>query len=343
MSDRIERSIVLATEHWGPELVTVARGADARGFARLWTTERPGRDALLRAAEVIMSTGQIGVGTGIAFAFTRSPVAMAGSVSELQRLSGGRFVLGLGTGTRGVRSRWYGESFDHPAPRLAEYADLVRQLLMPRDGALAFAGDYYDVEVPSFEVSFSGGGVPVYGSGLNPIMLKWMARRCNGVAIHPLAGAPAYLEAVAGPALAEGRGQAAGPVRLALWLLVSISDDAVAAEAAARRQLAFYFCTPSYRTVAEVCGWGPETEKLREEFKRTGPDWNKIGELVPEPMIEALCPAGSPSSVAAQVRDRMALLERYGIDEVVFEPAVMGSGLEETIAAFRHTVDTFGE
>lgn len=54
-------------------------------------------------------------------------------------------------------------------------------------------------------------------------------------------------------------------------------------------------------------------------------------------------PGRLPSSVAAQVRDRMALLERYGIDEVVFEPAVMGSGLEETIAAFRHTVDTFGE
>jgi 5,10-methylenetetrahydromethanopterin reductase len=339
----VNRSLVYATEVWGPEMIDVARTAERNGFHRLWTTERPGRDGLLRAAELALATERIGVGTGIVFAFTRNPVGMAGAAAELRRMSGGRFVLGLGTGTRGVRSRWYGESFEHPAPRLAEYADLVRALLRPREETLAFHGEYYQVEIPGFEMgSQTAEPVPVYGSGLNPTMLRIMARRCDGVAVHPLAGAPAYLAEVSGPALATGSEQGGRRLNAAAWLLVAVDADAERAHRMARRELAFYFSTPSYRAVAETCGWGDAAEALRAEFRRVGGDWDAVGRLVPQEMIDGLCPSGTPDDVAKLVDRRIETLAEHGIEEVVFEPAVIGTPREDVISSFRLIADALG-
>ena len=337
----MKKSLVFATDVWDAEMLAIGRLAEERGFHRLWTTERPGRDGLIRAAELAMSTQAIGVASGIAFAFTRNPVGMAGTVAELRRLSRGRFTLGLGTGTRGVRSQWYGESFDHPAPRLAEYADLVRAALAARSEPVDFSGTYYQAKIPAFELVGDGQNaapVPVYGSGLNPVMLRTMARRCDGVAVHPLACATAYLAEVAGPALAAGAAAAGRESHAAAWQLVAVDEAPERAVAAARRQLAFYFSTPSYRRVADICGWGEAAQAIREEFLKVGADWDTVGRLVPAEMIDDLCPSGTPDDVAKKISQRIEVLSRYGIDEVVFEPSAIGSQRTEVISAFRLAV-----
>jgi len=89
------RSVVFATDALEP-LVGLAKMAEDAGFDRVWTTEYPGRDAVARALAIALGTGRIGVGTGIAYAFTRAPLAMAGLAGDVQRLAGGRFALGLG-------------------------------------------------------------------------------------------------------------------------------------------------------------------------------------------------------------------------------------------------------
>jgi alkanesulfonate monooxygenase SsuD/methylene tetrahydromethanopterin reductase-like flavin-dependent oxidoreductase (luciferase family) len=337
----VKKSLVLATDVWDTEMLEVAKLAEERGLDRLWTTERPGRDGLIRAAELALSTSTIGIASGIAFSFTRNPVGLAGTVAELRRLSGGRFTLGLGTGTRGVRTRWYGESFEHPGPRLAEYADLVRAALGARSEPVDFAGTYYQVNIPAFELGGDGEApspVLVYGSGLNPVMLRIMAGRCDGVAVHPLACATDYLAQVAGPALAEGAAAVGRPLRAAAWQLVAVDDQPSRAAAAARRQLAFYFSTPSYRGVADICGWGEAAQAIREEFVRVGADWDTVGRQVPEEMIDDLCPSGTPDEVAKKIGKRIETLDRYGFDEIVLEPSVIGSPRSEVISSFRMAV-----
>lgn len=339
-------SIVLATSNvWGPEFLDIAQQAELAGFDRLWTTERAGRDGLIRAAEVAMATERIGVGTGITFAFTRNPVAMAGAAAELDRLSGQRFTLGLGTGTRGVR-RWFGEEFDHPAPRLAEYAALVRAALEPRTEGLKFEGRFYSAQVPSFEGVAGRGGsqapsprVPIYAGGLNRIMLTAMAQACDGVAVHPLAVGAAYMDSVVGPALSKGNeSRTAGAASVASWLLVSVDDDVQQAMLAARGQLAFYFCTPSYKAVADACGWGKVAETLQQEFSRIGPDWDTLGKLLPEAMVHEFCPAGTVTEVAAALNGFAERLAAHGVDEIVLEPAVMGRPPAEVVRAFQNAV-----
>jgi alkanesulfonate monooxygenase SsuD/methylene tetrahydromethanopterin reductase-like flavin-dependent oxidoreductase (luciferase family) len=241
-----------------------------------------------------------------------------------------------------VRERWYGETFENPAPRLAEYADLVREVLSPRDGPLKFEGRFYNIELPAYEGSPNDRANPVkvFGSGLNPTMLKTMSRRMDGLALHPLVIQPGYFTDVAAPALESGVDlRADGRPELAAWLLISVGRDAEAARAAARRQLAFYLSTPSYRAVAEASGWGDVVERLREQFKTVGAKWDELGRLLPQELVDGLCPSGMPDEVSEGIARIAAFLEPHRVTELVLEPCGVGVTDEEALQGFQYLVD----
>src|SRR5581483_10890278 len=222
------RSVVFATDALTP-LPELARAAEIAGFARVWTTEYPGRDAIARAAHLADATATIEVATGIAYAFTRAPLATAAVAADVFAISGGRFALGLGAGTRGMRSRFYGvEDFDRPAPRLADYVDLLRAAWAASDG-LDFAGKFYRAQIPHYRCAHDPEdlkGLQVVGSGLNATMLRHAATNVDRIALHPMAGAAHYLADVVEPAVAAGAASAGRPAPdLACWAVVSVHAD----------------------------------------------------------------------------------------------------------------------
>lgn len=314
----VHRSIVLSTDDVD-ELVEVALAAEAAGLYRVWTTENTNHDGLIQAAIVGRATSRIRIGTGIAYAFGRTPLTTAVAAADVHVSSGGRYTLGLGAGTRGIRRR-YGVEFDHPAPRLAEYAELVKAA-WATTGALEFAGRFYQANVPGWrrDTAPSLSGLDVYGSGLNPTMLRWAARGCDGVALHPLAASEHYLETVVGPALAAGAEQSGRRARFAAWYLTSVADDEEVARARVRRNLAFYFATPSYATAAAGSPWESSAAAVRAGFAEGGADWPALERLVDDRMIDDLTLTGTP----AKVRERLPALEKrlgaHGVDEVVFQ------------------------
>lgn len=325
----LHRSIVFAVPDFLP-LLPVARSAEAAGYHRIWTTENPGRDALVRALVIAMSTRTIGVGTGIAYAFTRSPLAMAAAASDIFTASDGRFSLGVGAGTQGMRSRWYGvDEFDHPATRLAEYATLMRTAWAAEKN-YEHDGQFYRGSYP--ELDGVRAAVPLWGSGINAAMLRSAARSFDGVALHPLGASVKYLEAVVLPSVREGAAASAAQPELAIWRITSIDDDGDLARRRARKSLAFYFSTPSYGTVAEQTGWGPVAQAIREAFLAEGPQWQKHADLVPEGMVEEFSLAGTPEEVRAAWPAVERAYEGVGATEVVFQ-AVAGDDEPKDAAA----------
>lgn len=323
----MRRSIVFAT----PELmslVPVAVAAEDRGFHRVWTTENPGRDAMIRALVFGQHTSRIGVATGITYAFTRAPLAMAAAAADINDALGGRFALGLGAGTQGMRVRWYDvPDFDRPATRLSEYADLLRTA-WTSSGALSFKGEFYNASYP--EADGARMSVPLWGSGINPAMLRAAARSFDGVALHPIGSNLAYLREVVAPALAEGSVHRSDPVELALWRIVSIHEDGDVARARARKSLAFYFSTPSYGTVADVAGWGAVAERVRDAYKDSGPSWSEHAQLVPEEMVDDFCLAGTPDEVRSAWAAQQADMAETGATEVVFQTVTGTLGTSES-------------
>jgi alkanesulfonate monooxygenase SsuD/methylene tetrahydromethanopterin reductase-like flavin-dependent oxidoreductase (luciferase family) len=314
----MKRSFVFAGPDSTEDLLVLASEAESAGFFRVWTTETPTRDAILRAAAIAVHTTTIQIGTGIAYAFTRSPLTTAAAAAEVQALSRGRFTLGLGSMTRGMRSHWYGLELDHPAPRLKEYVRFVRAAHGARK-SFRFNGGYYRAEIAEFQPAEDVLAPPIYGSGVNATMLRSCLDVCDGVALHPLIASLPHLDRVVLPAA----GAARHGVSLAAWRITAVDENPESARQAARAAIAFYLTTPSYRSAGFERPWLARGDAIQRAFRAsTSPiPWASLGALVSDEMLDELAIAGTPAEAQRQAAAYEAELARRGVDELVLQPA----------------------
>ena len=318
----MRRGLVFATDALEP-LAELARQAERAGFDRVWTTEYVHRDAIARALGIALGTSRIEVGTGIAYAFSRVPLAMAAIAADVQRMSGGRFALGISPGTRGVR-RWYGAEFDPPAPRLAEYVGAVR----------AAWDDDPRLDAPP----------PLFAAALNPIMSRTVARTCDGALLHPLALARVHLHERLLPALREGAEGRTGAFQIAAWSVTSIDADEQRARDRGRAQLAFYLSTPSYRTIAEGTDWEHVPEAVRTAYDDSGrrAPWSELAALIPETLLDELVLSGTPDQVRAKAERLEAELAEVGVTELVFQTVGADLSDAELVANCEQIIEVLG-
>jgi alkanesulfonate monooxygenase SsuD/methylene tetrahydromethanopterin reductase-like flavin-dependent oxidoreductase (luciferase family) len=337
----VHRSIVFGTEAFDA-LIPVAQAADATGFHRLWTTEYTSRDAILRAVMLANATERINVASGIAYAFSRAPLAMAAYAADAFMMTKGRFALGIGAGTRGMRTRWYQSEFDHPAPRLAEYVDLLRASWAAEKG-LHFEGRFYNLDIPAFSAGHDPtalAGLEVYGSGVNAIMLKYAAQSCDGVGMHPIAAAPGVLEAQSMSAIEEGRRRGdRSDGKLAIWLITSLDEDEATARTRAKASLAFYFSTPSYAGIVAGTEFEDAVTNIRETFREYGTDWKRLVTLVPDAMLDAMVLVGTPRQARERLPEIEARFAKAGADELVFQTVGTGLSDAEVVRNCRSIID----
>lgn len=303
-------------------LIPLAVRADAGGLDRVWTTEYLHRDAVARALALLLATSRLQVGTGVAYAFTRLPDGMAALAGDVQRMSGGRFALGLSPGTRGVR-RWFGADFEPPAPRLREYVAAVRRS-WEKDPRMDNPPD-------------------VFASALNPIMARSVARTCDGVLLHPLAVGRVHLYERLLPALRRGIAEREGPLDVVAWCITSIDSDEERARARGKAQLAFYLSTPSYRTIVEGTAWEAVPTAVQTTYDDSGrtASWKELARFIPDALLDELVVCGTPS----QVRSRAIALERdlseAGVTEMVYQTVGADLSDSEVVGNCELILDTF--
>jgi alkanesulfonate monooxygenase SsuD/methylene tetrahydromethanopterin reductase-like flavin-dependent oxidoreductase (luciferase family) len=316
---RMRRGIVFATDVLDA-VVELAAEAEEHGFARVWTTEYPGRDGIARALAIALRTSRIEVGTGVAYAFARLPLAMAALASDVQKLSNGRFGLGLSPGTKGVR-RWFGADFEPPAPTLTAYVDTLREL-------------WADTSV------YASPAPPIYLAAFNPIMTRHAAGSADGLLLHPLAAGAVHLNERVLPAVQRGAEGRDAPPELVAWRVVSLDDDEERARERAAAQLAFYFSTPSYATAVEGTEWEAVPERIRDAFQaqKPAPDWIDIGRLVPDSMIDEFTLAGTAASVRRRLPEVERVLRDAGVSELVFQTVGAGIGDDEVVQNCRRII-----
>jgi alkanesulfonate monooxygenase SsuD/methylene tetrahydromethanopterin reductase-like flavin-dependent oxidoreductase (luciferase family) len=300
----MRRALVFATDQLEP-LLELARRAEAAGLDRLWTTEYRGRDAVARAIAVALATERIEVGTGIAYAFSRRPLAMAALAGDAQRLARGRFGLGLSAGTKGIRRQYGAEGWDRAAPALADYVTGLRA---------AFAED-----------ETLGAPPPIYGAAMNAAMTRTVAATCDGALLHALALTRVHLRERLLPAIREGVDRRAGerPLELVAWCVTAVDDDAAKARERARVQLAFYLATPSFAPVTAGAAWEGAATAVRAAFAasdRRAP-WRDLARHVPDGAVEELTIWGTPEVARAKAVALESELAPLGVDELVFQPA----------------------
>jgi probable F420-dependent oxidoreductase len=298
-----------------------ASALERRGFGGLWVAETQ-IDPLLALAVAAPRTKTLRLGTGIAIAFARSPMVTAMDAWALQRASGGRFDLGLGTQVRAHIVRRFAMPYERPVARMREYVAALRQIWRAFQGEdrLAFRGEFYrfDLLTPFFDPGpIAHPNVAVYLAAVNRRMFRLAGEIADGVVGHPFS-TPAYLRDVALPALARGlqrAGRRRDEVVIAcpVFTLVESSPTLASDAAYVREQLAFYASTPTYRAVLAHHGWSQIGEALSALARRG--QFGDLSRAVTDEMLEAFVTyAPSYADLGRRLCERYdGVLDRVGL------------------------------
>src|SRR5207302_1197344 len=171
-------------------------------------------------------TQRIRLGTGIVNVFSRTPALLGQTAATLDLISGGRFILGLGTSGHQVISGWHGMAFDRPLVRMRETIAIVRQVL--RRDRLIFDGEVFRLDKglkllarPVRET------VPIYLATLTPGGLRLTGELADGWI--PTLFSPGHMDLIrhVPDALVDAISIAGPPAyvreRLALWASAGVT------------------------------------------------------------------------------------------------------------------------
>ena len=287
----------------------IAAAADAAGYDAAWTGEFNDRSAIVAIAAMAHHTSRCRVGSAIAYGVGRSPLILANDARGLDELSGGRLVLGLGTGTKGMQIGWHGvKDPESPALRLEELVPLLRRIWKLHEGPVRHEGRFYSMNLtPTAEVLPPiRDQIPIFTAGVNRRMIETAGRVSDGLVCHPTFSSQ-YVSEVVRPAIAAGAsrsGRDPGDVEILGMVLCSVNDDEQAARREVAAQIAFYAAPRAYAPMFEASGFAAEAEQIRRAF--AGGDHEAMLDAVSDDMLDAIGVAGTPDQVRAGITRREA-------------------------------------
>jgi probable F420-dependent oxidoreductase len=304
-----------------------ARALAEMGFDGGFTLES-NRDVFFPLVLAARSGAGLDLYPNVAIALPRSPMHLAYQAWDLQRLSGGRFALGLGSQIRPHIEKRYSARWDKPVRQMRELVAATKAIFATfHEGRpLAFRGDYYTFTLmtPTFvPPPLEWGPPPVWMGGLGPLMTKAAAEVADGLLVHPF-NSERFLREHTVPQVAAGlaaSGRSRAGFSLGVTVIVCVygtEEERAAAENGCRFNLAFYGSTPAYKVTLDVHGWSdlqPELNRLSKEGR-----WAEMGQLVDDDVLHTICVCGTPAEVAAELTarfaglaDRVAFSVPYGV------------------------------
>lgn len=293
-----------------------AAALEEAGYDGIFAAETK-HDPFVSLTAAAMRTERVELMTGIAVAFARSPMTAAETANDLQLVSRGRFILGLGSQIRPHVERRFSMPWSAPAARMREYVAALRAIWEAwRTGErLRFEGEHYrhTLMTPFFSPGENPfGPPPVWIAAVGAGMTETAGAIADGLLAHTFT-TERYLREVTLPALGRGAASAGRALEgglpagfgLSVPAFIAVGETPreldVAIEAT-RRQIAFYGSTPEYLAVMDLHGWAGVHERLHAASRRG--EWAEMASAVDDDMLAAFAAVGSPSEVAAGLRAR---------------------------------------
>mgnify|MGYP001160845085 FL=1 len=231
--------------------------------------------------------------TSIALAFVRSPMDLAYISWDLQRISNGRFVLGLGSQVRGHIVRRFSGEWHPPIDRMREYLECIDQIWnnWQNDSPLNYKGDYYNIDLmtPFFNPGPINTKFPkIILAAVNKKMSELSGELSSGIILHGFT-TKKYVQKTLLPEIHKGKNYKKLKDEFIItsggFLIVSDDDNNIQKKVEQiRSQVAFYASTKSYRKVMEIHGW----EAIADKLYRYSVDgkWEKMPSLISDDMLD---------------------------------------------------------
>ena len=295
-----------------------ARLAEALGYDGV-ITEETKEDAYVVMALAAQATERVSLATAVAVAFPRSPTVTAQVAWSLQRLSRGRFVLGLGSQVKGHIERRFGMKWAAAGPWLRDYVRAVRALwdCWQNGTRLDFDSAHYrlNLMVPLFAPApLEHPQIPIQLAAVNPFMCQVAGEVADGIRAHPIA-TPRYIREVMLPAARKGADKAGrdfSQFAMCVMPLVATAESKVMLADAVRdvrARVAFYASTPAYFAAFETQGHGEAARQL--QVLSRAQRWEEMPALVSDEMLDAYAVIGTYDEIAAKLKARFAGLATH--------------------------------
>jgi probable F420-dependent oxidoreductase len=248
--------------------------------------------------------------SNVAIAFPRNPIQLAHQANDLQLLTEGRFILGLGTQVRAQIEKRYGAAFDRPVERMKEMVGALRAIFAAwNEGErLDFRGEFYrhTLMTPTFVPGPNPfGPPPIYLGALGPRLTRATAEVADGLLVMPF-GSKRFLHGTTMPAVRDGlaaAGRSEDDFEVVPEIIVSVATGSDDDHASTRMLLAFYGSTPAYRPVLDAHGWGDLQPELNAMSKQGR--WQEMATLIDDEILHTIAACGTPAEVADHIRDRV--------------------------------------
>jgi len=327
-----------------PGAVEFAVAAERIGVSSLWIPEVWGYDALTGLAYLAAKTSSIRLGTFVVQLGSRSPALLATSALSLQELSGGRFILGIGTSGPRVMEGWHGVRFRKPVQTTRETIEIVRTV--SRGERLEHAGEIYPLPLPdsrgaALRPMVRPDHVPVYIAAMGPQNLRLTGEAADGWlgnAFIPEAG-----EVFLGPLRegAEKAGRSLDDLDLVAPVAVEFHADQGSADAAARRHADGYAFTIGamgaagsqgqnfYNDAFTRLGYGTEVNTVAELWRAGKQD--EARSAVPLDLGRLTNLLGTPDTIADRV-------DRYRAAGITTLLAKLEGDLEQQLTTLQQLV-----
>jgi probable F420-dependent oxidoreductase len=307
-----------------PEIVECVRLAEDLGYESAWVAEGHGGDQFAILAACATPTTRIRLGTSISSVFVRSVPTIAMAAATVDALSGGRFVLGLGSSHRVQVEGEHGLPYAKPIPRVRETVDAVRALL--RDGEVSYRGE--TVRIDRFDLWFAPHRrtIPIYLSALFPPMLEVCGEIADGLILTwSTVEAPARAAAhVAAGARRAGRRPE--NVEITSLLPCVIAESRAEAMEQMRPAVAMYAgFFPRYNRLLAENGF-PDAARAIQAAWRAG-DREGAARAVPDALAGAVGLVGTAPECRARVDEYRAA----GLTLPIISPRARGKGAREAV------------
>ncbi|MDP2948840.1 MAG: TIGR03617 family F420-dependent LLM class oxidoreductase [Chloroflexota bacterium] len=293
-------------------VAAAAREAEELGYDGVLSFEA-GHDPFLPLALAAASTERVSLGSAVAIAFPRSPMTVAQMAWDIQALSRGRLLLGLGTQVKGHNERRYSTPWTGPAgPRLREYILVLRAIWdsWQNKTPANFRGKHYTYTLmtPFFDPGpIDHPDIAVYISAVNPYMCRLAGELCDGVRLHGFC-TPKYLKEVVLPNIEAGAKKAGRSLKDVditgggFVITGETEEDIARQKQAVRTQVAFYGSTRTYKGVLDIHGWGDTCLKLHRLAAEGR--WLEMGREITDEMLEQFAIMATYDQVAARIKER---------------------------------------
>ena len=296
--------------HWGvvqpmpaPLIMEMAREAERQSVTGVFAPQVYG-PPFIPLAVAAAATQKLQIASGIAIAAARSPFETAMAAMDMDRISNGRFILGLGTSVSAWSQGIFGAPAHRPVGFLRETVAAVRHVIAGAHQGLApFEGEYFRADFRELQPTAPPlrEEIPVWIAALRAPLVRLAGEIADGVIGHPMWSIEWTLDEMYPTLLValEKAGRSREDIEVNIWPWAAINSDEAEAIRDSRPTMAFYGGIRQYEPFFEAHGFGDVAKKLQEGVQRG--DYLGVAHLVPDEMVRAFVAVGEPDKVRERI------------------------------------------